>query len=138
MVSALNESQFGGYVMRYEPPEMGRDYHTVRAFHEVEGHRAHMGDLLWNSKQVLNVGVGEQFQRRGVATAMWNHAQSLASSNARIPAPKHSPDRTKAGDAWARSVGGRLPRKTEFRASIGEPRPAGDNNVEPHPPKFSR
>jgi hypothetical protein len=81
--------------------------HRIRAFAD---NGAHLGDMLWDAKQIRNIGVGEQFQRRGVATSMWNEGQRLAEERG-IPAPKHSPDRTNAGDAWARSVGGRLPRK---------------------------
>jgi hypothetical protein len=67
--------------------------------------------MMWNAKEISNIGVSADQQRRGVATGMYQHAQQLAATNARIPAPKHSADRTTAGDAWARSVGGRLPRK---------------------------
>lgn len=67
--------------------------------------------MLWSNKHVLNIGVSADQQRRGVATALWNEAHRLAGEVQRIPKPKHSPDRTNAGDAWARSVGGRLPRR---------------------------
>ena len=70
-----------------------------------------VGNMRWSAKQVRNVMVSEPHQRQGVATAMWNEGQRLASENARIPQPKHSADRTNEGDAWARSVGGRLPRR---------------------------
>lgn len=70
-----------------------------------------LGYLVWNSDKVVNIQVHGQFQRRGVGTAMWNEGHRVAEENARIPAPKHSADRTTAGDAWARSVGGRLPRR---------------------------
>ena len=83
--------------------------HRVRAFAGATG--SHVGDLLWNAKGIRNVIVSPDQQRRGVATSLWNHAQTLASENAKIPQPKHSADRTAAGDAWARSVGGRLPRR---------------------------
>lgn len=99
---ALNPEQFGGYTMVHEPPEMGRDYHQVRALDE-RGWEA--GKMLWNAKHVLNVGVTPGFERRGIATAMWTYGQQAT------PKPKHSADRTDAGDAWARSVGGKLPRR---------------------------
>jgi GNAT superfamily N-acetyltransferase len=70
-----------------------------------------VGNMRWSAKQVRNVMVNPEHQRQGVGTAMWNEGQRLAETNARIPAPKHSPDRTNEGDAWARSVGGRLPRR---------------------------
>jgi hypothetical protein len=70
-----------------------------------------VGNMRWSAKQVRNVMVNESHQRQGIASGMWNEGHRLASENARIPKPKHSPDRTHAGDAWARSVGGPLPRR---------------------------
>ena len=70
------------------------------------------GEMTWaKGGKVLDVTVDHVFQRQGVGTALWKHAHELAASNARIPRPKHSNDRTNAGDAFAHSVGGRLPRK---------------------------
>jgi hypothetical protein len=94
--------------------------HRVKAF----SGQVQLGTMLWSGKEIRNIGVNADQQRRGVATGMYEHAQGLAAENQRIPAPRHSPDRTAAGDAWARKVGGRLPRRKEFRATIGEPRPA--------------
>jgi hypothetical protein len=102
----LNEIQF-----QYDSPDLGesKPTHRLRALAGPTG--TQVGEMLWNAQGIRNVGVGEQFQRRGVATALWSEGHRLAGQNARIPAPKHSADRTKAGDAWARSVGGRLPRR---------------------------
>ena len=83
--------------------------HQVRA---LAGPTAtEVGQLLWNNKQIRNVIVSPDQQRRGIATRMFEHAQGLAAAYPSIPAPKHSPDRTAAGDAWANAVGGRLPRR---------------------------
>ena len=101
-MSVLSDIQF-----EYHPSEMGGESHriTARSGGEYAGH------LLWSSKQVRNIDVAPAMQRQGVGTAMWNEGHRLASENARIPQPKHSADRTNEGDAWARSVGGRLPRR---------------------------
>lgn len=72
-----------------------------------------IGRLVWNSRHIGNVEVKPEFQRQGIATGMIEHARLLAELNHRIPQPKHSDDRTEAGDAWARSVGGRLPRRRQ-------------------------
>jgi len=74
---------------------------------------AHVGTMLWSSKEIRNVTVPEDQQRRGVATAMWEEGHRLATENKRIPKPRHSADRTTAGNAWAKSVGGRLPRQKQ-------------------------
>lgn len=87
----------------------GLALHRVRAF--AGPTNTHVGDLLWNRTGIHNISVAADQQRRGVATGMYRHAQELAQEHKKIPQPKHSSDRTTAGDAWARSVGGRLPRR---------------------------
>jgi hypothetical protein len=74
------------------------------------------GEMTWKRKggTILRVEVPSLFQRRGIATALHSEAQRIASENPRIPQPKHSNDRTKEGDAWARAVGGRLPHRKKF------------------------
>jgi hypothetical protein len=99
-----------GMQFHYDNPELG----TAKMIHRVTAKtgEATLGTMLWNSRGILNIGVQPEQARRGVATAMWHEGHRLAEQNARIPKPKHSPDRTAMGDAWARSVGGRLPRKS--------------------------
>lgn len=71
------------------------------------------GELTWKRKggTILKIEVPGHLQRRGLATSLYGEAKRIASENPRIPSPRHSNDRTKEGDAWARSVGGRLPRR---------------------------
>ena len=101
-MSVLSDLQF-----KYHPPEMGIGSHRLTAHRGKE----YAGHLLWTSAQVRNIDVAPTMQRQGVATSLWNEGHRLAAENQRIPKPKHSSDRTAAGDAWARSVGGRLPRR---------------------------
>lgn len=62
-----------------------------------------------NAGQVDWVEVDPSYRRLGIGRQMWEHAQGLGLR----PSPKHSTDRTDSGDAWARSVGGRVPRRKE-------------------------
>jgi hypothetical protein len=100
-----------GLQFDYDNPELG----TAKVVHRVTARAGpllnEVGRMLWNSRSILNIDVDPQHARRGVATSMWNEGHRLAEQNARVPAPKHSPDRTAMGDAWARSVGGQLPRR---------------------------
>lgn len=67
-----------------------------------------VGVLLIHPKtnRIESVRVDPSHQRRGIATEMFNVAiQRLGKE------PKHSSDRSDEGDAWARSVGGTLPRR---------------------------
>ena len=82
----------------YPASETGKSFSQHRV-------SAHVGDrriatMSWSGKiGVHNIEVDPQYQRQGIAT--------------KVPAPSHSKDRTDAGDAWARSVGGRLPRRKQ-------------------------
>ena len=100
-------------------PQFELSYHDVT---EVYGHstRTHqirakndagdvIGAMTWNAKEIGKVFSDRK--RQGVATAMWEEAHRLAGESNRIPTPKHSGQRTDEGDAWARAVGGRLPRR---------------------------
>ena len=105
----MNTSQFN---FQYHPPEMGANYHSVTADLETtETGSVRRASMNWDAKKIRGIEVPATHQRQGVATALWNEGQRLAETNAKIPKPKHSPDRTNEGDAWARSVGGRLPRR---------------------------
>lgn len=100
----INDLQFN-----YERLETGgKPLHQVTAHHDD----LQIGSMTWSSRSVRGIGTEPGFKRKGVATAMWHEGHRLAAENARIPMPKHSVDRTTAGDAWARSVGGRLPRRS--------------------------
>jgi len=80
--------------------------HQVRAYGRTG---FQVGAMTWTAKEIGNIHA--DIPRRGIATALWNEGHRLAAENRRIPTPKHSALRTEAGDAWARSVGGRLPRR---------------------------
>jgi len=70
----------------------------------------HVGSLSWDgsSGRVHRVFVPHEYQGLGVATSLWERAHKLAEMG-QAPAPKHSNDRTIAGDEWASKVGGKKP-----------------------------
>jgi ribosomal protein S18 acetylase RimI-like enzyme len=103
----LSSQQFGDYELRHRQEDQGerKPRHVIEAFQP----RAEkpVGRLAWygTTGTISNVDVDAEHSRRGIATAMWHMGQEAR------PRPKHSADRTAMGDAWARKVGGRLPRK---------------------------
>jgi len=100
--------------MIYFPPEMGSPSHSIRVpLGENELGQSRSAMMSWNSKGITGIEVPPDHQRKGIASAMWAEGHRLAETERGIPAPKHSSDRTDAGDAWARSVGGRLPRRKQ-------------------------
>jgi len=73
-----------------------------------------IASMSWHHKtgEVRGVYTAKEHQRQGIASSLWQEGHRLATEG-RLPAPRHSPDRTGAGDAWAKSVGGRLPRRKQ-------------------------
>lgn len=91
---------------------------TVRAFTpdmDPETDRP-AGLLRWSKTsrgEITMVSVGEGYQRQGLATELLSRGRAFAESTRGVPRPKHSTDRTNAGEAWARSLGERLPRREQ-------------------------
>ena len=90
------------------PFDVGQGRNTIKP----AGTRMRAGELNWKSPggKITGVDVSHIFQRKGIATAMLGEAQRIAATNSKIPKPKHSEDRTREGDKWAKAVGGRLPK----------------------------
>jgi len=101
---ALNQQQFGDYTLTYARPDMDVPRHRITA---TLPSGFPVGSMAWHpkTKEVTGINVEPGEQRKGLATAMWNMGQDIR------PKPVHSADRTRAGEAWAKSVGGRLPRR---------------------------
>jgi GNAT superfamily N-acetyltransferase len=115
---ARNNSDFNGYNVSYEGPIYsslygdGKNSETlsVRATHPEHGD---VGHFYWHPRtgKIKDVLVHGEHQGKGIATQMYAVAQQVASTTKGVPAPQHSQNRTDAGDAWANSVGGTLPRR---------------------------
>lgn len=115
-----NNADFHGYNISYEGPIYSSLYGdgqnsetlSVRATHPEHGD---VGHLYWHPRTgiIRDVLVMGQHQGKGIATQMLRVAQQTAESTKGVPMPKHSQDRTDAGDAWAKSVGGKLPRRSK-------------------------
>lgn len=77
----------------------------------------YVGHLKWNSRNnnyIRDVFVEANHRRQGVATAMFNYAHEVAKTTRGVQPPKHSPDRTDDGDAWAKSMGKRIPKRLKL------------------------
>jgi len=105
-MSVLNDTQF-----TYSTVDTGagRYKHLITAQHPEHGD---IGRMQWDNRSI-DINVDDEHTRQGVATSMWEEGHRMAGQDRSIPQPKHSSDRTDKGDAWARSVGGRLPRRSQ-------------------------
>jgi GNAT superfamily N-acetyltransferase len=108
----INSQQFNPHSVDYRFTEGERfvNHHKITA---------HIGDkqvgsLEWHPKtgRVMGVEVDSEHRRKGIGTQMWFQAIQAASNSRRIKKPIHSAERTDAGDKWAKTVGGTVPRRT--------------------------
>ena len=92
--------------MRFTEEDQGerKPRQVIRAYDDGK----QVGELNWygTTGTIHHIEVEAEYMRQGLATAMWNWGQDFGR-----PKPKHSGDRTTQGDAWARSVGGPIPRR---------------------------
>lgn len=111
-MAALQPKQFGDYTLRQEPSrQLDAPYSVVRAYHPDQA--KHAGELLYYHRdlyshtrgEIAMVQVADEHQRRGVATALHDYAKQD------VPELGHSERRSDAGDAWARKIGGPLPKR---------------------------
>ena len=114
-----NNADFHGYDISYQGPIYSSLYGdgqnsevlSVTAKHPDHGE---VGHFYWHPRtgKIRDVLVMGEHQGKGIATQMYKVAQQTASTTKGVPTPKHSQDRTDAGDKWARTVGGALPRRS--------------------------
>lgn len=107
-----------GLQFRFSPADNPPEYedHEIFATHPKTGKE--IGYLSWSpawENKVMDVYVVPHYRRRGVATAMWNEANRIASESDEVDYPEHSSSRTDAGDKWAQSVSDLpLPERTKY------------------------
>lgn len=75
-----------------------------------------VASLIWHraTGEILGIGVEKTYQRKGIATEIYNIAVALADSPAHLVSPLMSPTRTKAGDEWAYSLGVPIPEENHL------------------------
>jgi GNAT superfamily N-acetyltransferase len=73
-----------------------------------------VGYIEWNENdgEIEHLFVGGPYRRKGVATRLWELATDWAKGNDAVE-PEHSSRRSREGDAWAKSIGGYIPRITD-------------------------
>lgn len=110
----MTTRNLSGVQFRYTPNDRGwagmpgANLHSVEA---VNSDNELVGHIEWdaNSGRIGMVHTAPEYRKLGVATAMWQHAHTLADVTGITP-PQHSSSRTLEGDLWAKKVGGKLPK----------------------------
>jgi hypothetical protein len=103
--------EYKGVTPRVSTFETGR--HLITATHIPTGEQ--VGDMYWedghyddrnDSHGVISIGVDEDHQRKGIATAMWRYGKSLhARYPDKITEPVHDDAMSESAEHWARAVG---------------------------------
>lgn len=109
--------------MTLNPEQFRFQYQLYEGTHDIHAQtpdRYSLGFMQWDDKtgEVTHIAVPYDRRRQGVATALWHRAQQLSEERGITP-PVHSRRRTEEGNAWAKSVGGELPRWTRVRFTPG-------------------
>lgn len=108
---ALSRAQFSFTHASENNAVWGDNRHAINV--TVPESKHDVGHLEWTPKtgEVYVVHVDDAYRRQGLATAMWHTAKAVAADTRGVKPPRHSPQRSDAGDAWARTVGGAVPRR---------------------------
>jgi len=93
------------------------DTHTISASNAS----GWVGHIDWNNRTgaISNIMTAHKMRGLGVATTLFDKANKL-SADTGIKAPIHSSDRTDKGEAWAKSVGGDLPKRASYTGNEDE------------------
>jgi hypothetical protein len=108
MATASNRPSIDAASERVIPhTEDGRvNVRVLRIAVELEDDAAY---IEWEpSGELYYIKVPVEYRRRGLATRLWKSAQEYALHSG-LPSLIHSSYRTKEGDAWAQSLGEKLP-----------------------------
>lgn len=76
-----------------------------------------VGQISWSPRhgEIKDIFVEKPFRRQGLATELFRQAHHMSTQFDGIPVPQHSEHRTEEGDAWARSVGGEVPKLKPYK-----------------------
>lgn len=111
----LNFHQFDPHV-RFSRADQysnhGSRVHVVAIEDHSHPDNPSIGSMGWHKDtgEITGIQVHSKYRRLGVANTMFHEAKNLAREYG-LTEPVHSSDRTIMGDAWAKSVGGKIPPK---------------------------
>jgi GNAT superfamily N-acetyltransferase len=99
-----NNADFEGVTISHEVirPEHKDNTIEIRATHPERGRIGRLGltnEMAGVGRMVGTVQVAPEFQRKGIATAMWKYAKEQGFN------PVHSPNQSPSGKPWAKAVG---------------------------------
>jgi len=101
-----NNADFHGYTFELQEGPVNHVIHARTAEGKKVGE---LGLDKFGPAKLSWITVHPDWRRKGVATAMWRHANDLHSQGILEKKPEMSDFRTVAGDNWAKSLGEDIP-----------------------------
>lgn len=69
--------------------------------------------VIGHTGEVEGLETDPKHRRQGHAKELWNAVNEHAETTPGVPTPRHSKLRTRAGEGWAKAVGGEVPERTQ-------------------------
>lgn len=90
-------------------PNLTRQHPNLYILKDIKTNRYLSNMVTDHDGEVSAVETDPKQRRQGHATELWHAAIQHAETTPGVPTPQHSRSRTRAGDAWAKKVGGEVP-----------------------------
>ena len=96
------------HVVEYHP-NLTRNHPNFYLLKDRKSNRFLSNMVTDHDGEVTGLETHPKMRRQGLAAELWHAAQQHAETTPGVPTPYHSRQRTRAGDAWAKKVGGEVP-----------------------------
>lgn len=96
-------------------PHLTRQHPHMYLLSDAQSGKYLSNMVVGHEGEVQGLETHPKHRRQGLASELWHAAQQHAEGTPGVPTPKHSVLRTRAGEGWAKKVGGEVPsRQGEF------------------------
>ena len=90
-------------------PNLTRAHPHLYILKDIKTDRYLSNMVVDHDGEVNAIETHPKMRRQGLATELWHAANEHAETTPGVPKPTHSRSRTRAGDSWAKKVGGEVP-----------------------------
>jgi GNAT superfamily N-acetyltransferase len=97
-----------GHIVHYVP-NITRNHPHWYIMSDAQSGKYISNMVLNREGKVDAIETHPKLRRQGLASELWHAAQQHAETTPGVPTPQHGTSRTRAGDAWAKKVGGDVP-----------------------------
>lgn len=96
-------------------PNLTRQHPHFYLLSDVQSGKYLSNMVVGHEGEIQGLETHPKHRRQGLASELWHAANEHSKTTPGVPAPQHSQLRTRAGEAWAKKVGGDVPgRRGQF------------------------